>query len=102
MPSGRTTASDQRQIKVSLRLASVVVAIMIAVILVGCFQLYQKKRVNNARAAELTMEISKEEQRTKDIEEYREYTTTREYVEEVAREKLGLVYENEVIFKEEE
>ena len=45
-------------------------------------------------------EIVKEEQRAEDIEEYRKYTETREYIEEVAREKLGLVYEGEVIFKE--
>ena len=42
----------------------------------------------------------KEEQRAEDIEEYRQYTKTREYIEEVAREKLGLVYDGEVIFKE--
>lgn len=101
--SGRsTTIQDQQQTKLSMRLAAVVVGILIAVILVGCFNLYQKRKINEARKAELNADIRKEEQRTKDIEEYREYTNTREYIEEVAREKLGLVYEGEVIFKEEE
>ena len=36
------------------------------------------------------------------IEEYRKYTQTQKYVEEVAKEKLGLVNENEIIFKSEE
>ena len=40
------------------------------------------------------------EQRAEEIEEYKQYTKSREYIEEVAREKLGLVYEGEVIFKE--
>ena len=36
------------------------------------------------------------------IEEYRKYTQTQKYVEEVAKEKLGLVNENEIIFKSED
>ena len=44
-------------------------------------------------------EIAEEEQRTKDIEEYSKYTKTDEYVEEVARDKLGLVKQGEIIFK---
>ena len=102
MPGGRSTTADQGQTRLSMKLAALVVGILIAVILVGCFNLYQKLRTNEARKEELGAEIRKEEQRTRDIEEYKEYTTTREYVEEVAREKLGLVYEGEVIFKEED
>ena len=51
------------------------------------------------RAAELEQQIAEEEQRTKDIEEYSKYTKTDEYVEEVARDKLGLVKQGEIIFK---
>ena len=50
-------------------------------------------------AAELEQQIAEEEQRTKDIEEYSKYTKTDEYVEEVARDKLGLVKQGEIIFK---
>ena len=38
-------------------------------------------------------------ERTQDIEEQRKYMQTKKYVEEVAREKLGLVYPNETIYK---
>ena len=101
--SGRsTTIHDQQQTKLSMRLAAAVVIILIAVILVGCYNLHKKRKINEARKAELNTEIRTEEQRAKDIEEYREYTNNREYIEEGAREKLGLVYEGEVIFKEEE
>lgn len=41
----------------------------------------------------------KEEQ--KDIEDLKEYVNSKEYIEDMAREKLGLVYENEVIFESE-
>ena len=40
-------------------------------------------------------------QRAEDIEEYGKYTKTTKFVEEVAKDKLGLVYEGEIIFKPE-
>jgi len=46
-------------------------------------------------------EIEAEEARSAEIEEYGKYTQTKKFVEEVAKEKLGLVYEGEIIFKDE-
>ena len=94
------SASHNEQNKLSMGLAAVVVGILIVVIMVACFGLHQRLVKNRERISELESEIAKEEQRAEDIEEYRKYTETREYIEEVAREKLGLVYEGEVIFKE--
>ena len=94
------SASHNEQNNLSMGLAAVVVGILIVVIMVACFGLHQRLVKNRERIGELESEIAKEEQRAEDIEEYRKYTETREYIEEVAREKLGLVYEGEVIFKE--
>jgi cell division protein FtsB len=44
-------------------------------------------------------ELSQEE---KELEEFKEYVKTDEYVEEVARDKFGLVYKGEIIFEPEE
>lgn len=44
-------------------------------------------------------ELSKEE---KELEEFKDYVKTDKYVEEVAREKFGLVYKDEIIFEPEE
>lgn len=44
-------------------------------------------------------QIEAEERRAEEIEELEAYTKTKKYVEDVAKEKLGLVYEDEVIFK---
>ena len=38
----------------------------------------------------------------KEIEEFKDYVKTDEYVEEVAREKFGLVHKGEIIFEPEE
>ena len=94
------SARTREQNRLSMGLAAVVVGILIVVILVACAGLLSRLHSNKERITELNSEIVKEEQRTEEIEEYKEYTQTKEYIEEVAREKLGLVYEGEVIFKE--
>ena len=82
-------------------IAALIVGALIMVVLVTCGSLYRRLHSNKERIEELRSEIAKEEQRAEEIEEYKQYTKSREYIEEVAREKLGLVYEGEVIFKEE-
>lgn len=44
-------------------------------------------------------ELSEEE---KELEEFKDYVKTDAYVEEVARDKFGLVYKGEIIFEPEE
>lgn len=34
-----------------------------------------------------------------EISDYEDYVQTKKYIEEIAREKLGLVYEDEIIFQ---
>lgn len=51
---------------------------------------------------EVENQIEEETQRTKEIDDMKERMDTDEYAEEVAREKLGLVKDNEIVFKEEE
>ena len=45
--------------------------------------------------------IEEEQDRTKQIDEEKEYMQTDEYVAEVARDRLGLVKSNETVFEEE-
>ena len=49
----------------------------------------------------LQQQIAEEDKRAEEIVEYGKYTKTKKFVEEVAKEKLGLVNENEIIFKTE-
>ena len=97
--SAKTDKSQQNQL--NMWLASLVVGILYVVIMVACLGLAQKLQHNKERISQLNSEIIKEEQRAADIEEYRQYTETKEYIEEIARKKLGLVYDGEIIFKEE-
>ena len=52
--------------------------------------------------AQLQNKIDAEEARTQDIADLEAYMQTDEYAEQVAKDKLGLVYEDEIIFKPEE
>lgn len=54
-----------------------------------------------ARIEELKEDIANENEEAEKIQELRAYVQTKKYIEEVAREKLGLVYEDEIIFKSE-
>ena len=54
----------------------------------------------DTQIASLSAQIDAETARAEEIEEYRKYTQTKAYVEEVAKDKLGLVYEGEILFKE--
>lgn len=51
---------------------------------------------------ELDNKMTEETERTKEIDDMKEYMETYEYAEEVARDKLGLVKDNEIVFKEQE
>ena len=50
----------------------------------------------------LQEQLEEERQRTQEIDDLKDYMKTDEYAEQVAREKLGLVKGNEIIFKTEE
>ena len=49
----------------------------------------------------LEKELEEEQARTEEIKELKEYMQTDEYIAEVARDKLGLVKGNEIVFEEE-
>ncbi|MEJ8773845.1 septum formation initiator family protein [Blautia sp. HCN-1074] len=56
----------------------------------------------DAKAAILQQQIEDEQNRTEEIDKLEKYMETDEYTEEVAREKLGLVKDNETVFKKQQ
>ncbi len=83
-----------------MMIAFLAISIMTGVVGVNSISLKQKERAYAAREQELLQLISVEEARAKELEEFATYTKTKKYAEEVAKDKLGLVYENEIIFQE--
>lgn len=62
--------------------------------------LREKEQTYLMREDTLQKEIANEEQRTEDLNEKKVYVKTKQYIEEVARDKLGLVNPDEIILKE--
>ena len=91
----------KRQNRMAMILVTIVVLMMFVVVAVKSVELREKKELYELKVAQLQEEIDAEMARTEEIEEYGKYTQTKKYVEEVAKDKLGLVYEGEIIFKDE-
>ena len=99
--SGSLLIQSDRQNLISMVLAVTVVVLILAAVMVNGISLRKRLKENLARERALEIEIQAERERAADIEEYRKYTGTDAYIEEIAREKLGLIYEGETVFKEE-
>lgn len=80
-----------------------VAAIVLLFILVmsNVSNLSAKKKELDVKISELNQSIEEQNKKTEELEEYREYTKTREFTEDVARDKLGLVYPGEIILRAE-
>lgn len=79
---------------------SLVVCVLLIVLMVEGQSLQKKIDENIKRQTQLQEQLDAEAARTEEIEELQEYMKSDEYMEKIAREKIGLVKENEIIFKE--
>lgn len=82
--------------------ASMVVLILVTVVSVKSVGLMKKASDLQAREESLQAQIEAEQARSEEIAEFERYTHTRKYIEDTAKDKLGLVYPGEIIFKNED
>ena len=87
-------------------LGMIAIALVVLVLLGGLMlksnDLKERLTGYDAKAATLQQQIEDEQTRTEEIDKLKKYMETDEYAEEVAREKLGLVKDNETVFKKEQ
>ena len=102
MARRRRKAAYRRGNQNHFSMVVMVVALITAAVAMRSMELTQRLEVYAEREASLNQQIDAEEQRAEEIENFRKYTQTKRYVEEIAKEKLGLVYEGEILFKEED
>ena len=81
---------------------SAVVAVLLISLSVQSSTLKQKNAGYAKQQSQLEKQIDTEKKKTKEIQDLEDYMQTDEYVAEVARDKLGLVYGDEILFKPEE
>jgi cell division protein DivIC len=87
-------------------LGMIAIALVVLVLLGGLMlksnDLKERLTGYDAKAATLQQQIEDEQTRTEEIDKLKKYMETDEYAEEVAREKLGLVKDNETVFKKQQ
>lgn len=96
---------DRKKRRIGYNQLGMIAIAAVAFLLLGALMMESSRlagrlAVYNAKAATLEDEIAAEIERTDEIETLKEYMQTDEYAEEVARERLGLVKDNEIVFQE--
>ena len=92
----------RHQNRFSMFLVSLVVVMILVLVQVGSIGLQHKIDAKAAEAALLDAQIEAEENRRLEIVEFGKEVQTKGYIEKIAREKLGLVYEGEILFKQDD
>ena len=75
-----------------------VVMVLLLSLLVQSQDLSAQNEKYEARKAELEQQKRDEELRAEEIAKLKDYVNSPEYIEMVARDKLGLVYSDEILF----
>lgn len=101
-----TKKSRERRLKrqkrsniIAMFSAIAVVFILSIVIWNGKQSLVHKNLEYESNKQELSQKIAEQESRSESLEEYKKYVQTKKYVEQIAKEKFGLIYPEDIIFK---
>lgn len=76
------------------------VLVFAVVLFVNCYSLNAKKERLLKEQVLNEAEYAQEQQRASELQDLEKTTQTMKYYEQVAKEQLGMVYEDEIIFKE--
>lgn len=101
MARRRAAYRKRNQNKLSMLLVMMVVVMILVVVAIKSNDLKTVFAQKQERIAQLENEITSEEQRKEELIELGKYMQTKKFYEEMAKQKLGLVYENEILFKKE-
>lgn len=95
----RSARSRQNiQHRLSILLVSCVVVILTGMVFVASLSMHKKNQIYKAQEIELEKQLEEEKAREEEINEMEDYVGTDEYVQDIAKDKLGLAYPNEILF----
>lgn len=99
--SGRTRRkkTDRMGNRMALIGITLVVASLAVVVNLKSTSMKKKDLEYQIREEALMKQVEQEEARANELEEYRVYVQTKQYIEEVAKQKLGLVKPDEILLK---
>lgn len=79
---------------------SCMVMVMILILSIQIVRLYGKNEEYKVQQKQLEAQLEDEQQRSKDLQEQEKYVGSKQYIEDTAKSKLGMVYKDEIVFKE--
>lgn len=107
MAAGRTRrkkAAYRKKVQNRFSMFLVMLALLMILVAVYASSIKMQDRLDElqAQSAVLQAQIDAEKERAEEIELLRKRSQTKEYYEEIAKEKLGLVNPDEIVFKAED
>lgn len=97
MRRGRRRKQNNRAGKICI---SCIVLMLLVVMTIQIAHLYEKNETYAAQEKGLNEQLEDETERQSQLSDYEAYTNSQEYIEDTAKNKLGLIKDNEIIFKE--
>ena len=82
------------------RMIAFVVLLLFGIVTYRRSALEEERKEKETALYDLQVVYAREEERTLELNEEKAYRQTKKYIEELAREKIGLVYPDEIIFEE--
>ena len=82
------------------KLIAFVVLLLFGIVTYNRSALEEERKEKEAELHNLQLVYAREQERTLELNEEKAYRQTKKYIEELAREKIGLVYEDEIIFEQ--
>jgi cell division protein DivIC len=90
----------RNRVSTGRRLSWILSVALVVILSIQMVNLYNRYVSYRTKEASLREELMVQKNRRQDLKDYEKYTKTKEYTENTARSKLGLLYDNEIVFKE--
>ncbi|MBR3307681.1 MAG: septum formation initiator family protein [Lachnospiraceae bacterium] len=95
-----------KKLKKGGRLEILVVLILLVLVMIpltlNLMKLKREKQELQQETELLDEKLAYEQQRSEELKDFETYTKTKKFAEDMAKDKLGYVYEGEIIFQKDE
>ena len=99
---GRYRKRKKKENRMGKLCVSGIVFMFLIVMSIQIVKLYKEDQTYIAKEKELNEQLEDATEEQQQLADYEQYTQSQQYIEEVAKSKLGLVYNNEIVFKEQD
>ncbi len=97
--SKRRVKKSNKQSRAGLAFVAVIVAVIILASGIRTASLHQKSKELTITESQLENQLEEENNRAVELEEREKYMKTKKYIEDEAKNKLGLVNSDEILIK---